>query len=68
VIRLSKHAQERVDAGEVQLAWIALAVQKLIQTRPDPRRLGVTLSFRAVPEFGNRVLRLRIGLTVPMFW
>ena len=57
LIRLSKHARERVDAGEVPLAWIEATIRQPTRTRPDPRRPGVTLSFRTISEFGNRVLR-----------
>jgi hypothetical protein len=57
-VRLSTHAQERVNAGEVRLDWIEATVRHPAQTQPDPRRPSVTLSFRRIQEFGNRVLRV----------
>lgn len=58
MIRLSRHARERVDAGEVLVAWIEMTVQHPAWSRPDPHRVGVTPSFRPIPAFGNRVLRV----------
>ena len=58
VIRLSRHARERVDAGEILREWIDLTIQHPAWIRPDPLRVGVTQSFRAIPEFGNRILRV----------
>jgi hypothetical protein len=57
-VRLSKHAQGRVDAGEVRLDWIEATIRHPAQTQPDPRRPGATLSFRRIQEFGNRTLRV----------
>jgi hypothetical protein len=58
MIKLTVHAQLRVQSGEVRLAWIEAALDRPGWTRPDPRRPGVTLSFRAIPEFAGRVLRV----------
>jgi len=58
MIWLTRHARERVEAGEVQIAWIEETILRPTRTRPDPYRAAVTLSFRAIPEFGGRVLRV----------
>jgi hypothetical protein len=58
MIRLSRHAPERVDAGEVRSEWIEATVLHPDRTRPDPRHLDVTLSFRRIPEFDGRVPRV----------
>lgn len=56
--RLTRHAAERVDAGEVEVAWIAATLDAPDRTAPDHRRPGITLNWRAIPEFGGRVLRV----------
>ncbi len=38
--------------------WIESAVLMPDRTTPDPGRPGVTLSFKAIPERGGRVLRV----------
>lgn len=58
MIRLTRHAQVRVAAGEVKAVWIEAAVRWATYRRADPRHPEVTLSFRAIPEFGGRVLRV----------
>lgn len=58
MIRLSKHARERVDAGEVRWEWIEATILKPDRTRPDRRHPDVILSFHQIAEFGHRVLRV----------
>jgi len=58
VIRLTTHAWERVATGEVALEWIERTVLSPEFERTDVRRPTTTLSFRAIPEFGNRTLRV----------
>jgi hypothetical protein len=56
--RLTRHARERVEAGEVQEAWIAETLSDPDRRAPNPRRPGITLSWRRIPAFGGRVLRV----------
>jgi hypothetical protein len=56
MIKLTAHALERVENGEVARAWIDAAIARPEWSRPDPWRAGVTLSFRAILEFGGRIL------------
>ena len=58
MIRLTQHAMARIDNGEVARAWIDATIAQPDWTRPDPCRAGVTLSFRAIREFGGRELRV----------
>lgn len=58
MIWLTRHARERVEAGEVQVTWIEEAIPRPTWTRPDPNRASVTPSLKAIPEFGGRVLRV----------
>ena len=55
---LTQHAQDAIDEREINPAWIERAVRAPDWTRPDPRRAGVERRFLAVPEYGNRVLRV----------
>ncbi len=57
-IRLTRHARERVDAGEVQAEWIAATIREADWTVPDPRYPGITRSFKSIAAFGGRVLRV----------
>jgi hypothetical protein len=57
-IRLTRHARERVDAGEVRAVWIEETIRGADRTSPDPRRPEVTLSFRTIAMFGGLVLRV----------
>jgi hypothetical protein len=58
VVRLTRHARERVDAGEVWLSWIEAAILHPDRVAPDPRRPSVILSFKRIDEFGGRILRV----------
>lgn len=57
-IRLTAHARERVDAGEVKVKWIEAAVRGVDWTAPDPKPPGITRSFRSIAAFDGRVLRV----------
>lgn len=43
---------------QLDRAWIESAVVMPDRTMPDPRRSGVTLSFKAIPQRGGRILRV----------
>ena len=58
LIRLTRHARERVDAGEVEAEWIEAPIRVPDWTASDPRRPNVSLSFKAIAAFGGRVLRV----------
>lgn len=55
---LTRHVQERIEAGEVALRWIEATLAAPQRIAPDPRRPGVTLSWRPIAEFGDRILRV----------
>lgn len=56
--RLTTHARQRIDAGEVQEAWIAEVLTQPEIERSDPTRPGVTLSWRRIAAAGGRSLRV----------
>jgi Domain of unknown function (DUF4258) len=58
MIRYTKHAMDRIREWRLDRAWVERAVAQPDRAIPDPRRLAVTLSFKAVPERGGRILRV----------
>jgi hypothetical protein len=58
VIRLTKHAQEAMDVRDLAFNWIAEAVSAPDFVEPDPRHPERTRSYKAIAEFGGRVLRV----------
>ncbi len=56
--RLTRHARERVEAGEVLEAWIAETLAAPDWSGEDKLRPGVLRAWRLIPEFGGRVLRV----------
>jgi hypothetical protein len=56
--RVSRHAQERIAAGEVREDWIAETLADPEWERDDPLRPGITLSWRRIAAHGGRALRV----------
>ena len=55
---LTKHAQDAITERKLDLEWIERTVNSPSWRHPDPHRLGVERRFRAIPEFGGRILRV----------
>jgi hypothetical protein len=53
----TQHARDAMDERKIDLAWIERAVRMPEWTIVDSRRPGVERRFRAIPEYGDRVLR-----------
>ena len=53
----TRHARDVIEQRELEPEWIERAVRDPEWRIADPHRLGVERRFRAIPEFGNRVLR-----------
>jgi hypothetical protein len=58
MIRLTKQAQEAVDVRNITLAWIEATVNSPDFVEVDPRHPERTRSYKAVPEYGGRMLRV----------
>lgn len=58
MIKLTIHAAERMQTYGIAWAWVVAAVTAPEWSSPDPRHVGVTRSFRAVPERDGRILRV----------
>lgn len=54
----TRHARDAILERELDQTWIERTVREPDWSRQDPRRPGVQRKFRAIPEFGNRVLRV----------
>jgi hypothetical protein len=54
----TKHARDAIAERELEPDWIDLTVRRPEWTRADPHRAGVERRFRAIPEFGGRILRI----------
>ena len=55
---LTQHAQDAVEERKIDPIWIERTVGTPDRAIPDPRRPGVERRFCAIPEYGNRVLRV----------
>ena len=61
---LTKHAQEAVHEREISIEWIERTLNAPELTLPDPNDVTVERRFRRIPEFGGRVLRVAVNITV----
>jgi uncharacterized protein DUF4258 len=58
MLRLTKHAQEAIAVRNIAFAWFEQAVGSPDLVEVDPRHPGRTRSYKAIAEFGSRVLRV----------
>jgi uncharacterized protein DUF4258 len=57
-LRFTKHAENVILERKVERTWIEKTAREPEWFHPDPRRPDVERRFRAIPEFGGRVLRV----------
>jgi hypothetical protein len=58
MIRLSKHALEAMTVRQIKHAWIETAIANPERVETDPRHFERTRSYKTIPEFGSRILRV----------
>ena len=58
MITLSKHIAEELDERGIRLAYIEAAVAAPDRLTDDPTDRTLRRSFKAIPEFGSRILRV----------
>lgn len=58
MIPLTKHAEEAIDTRSIAFAWIETAISSPDFVGPDPRHPERTRSYKAITEFGGRMLRV----------
>jgi hypothetical protein len=57
MVKLSKHTVDEMDGRGISLTNIEAALASPDRQTPDPNP-GLTCSFKAIPEFGGRILRV----------
>jgi hypothetical protein len=55
---LTEHARQRLRLRELREDWIISTALGPEWIEPEPRYAGAERRFRAIPEFGGRVLRV----------
>ena len=58
MILFTKHAQEAISVREIAVDWIEAAISAPDWIDPDPRHPDRTRSYKAIAEYGARVLRV----------
>lgn len=58
MIRLTKHAREALFKRGIATDWIEAAISVPDRAERDPRHPERTRSYKAIAEFGGRVLRV----------
>ena len=57
-LSFTTHAEDAILERNLDRNWVERAVLEPEWRYPDPYRPGVERRFRAIPEFGGRVLRV----------
>lgn len=63
-LEYTKHALDVMDERNIPVEWIERTVSDLALRLPDRDYPEVERFFRAVPEYGNRVLRVAVNTNV----
>ncbi len=58
MLKLSQHTADEMEGRDIRLAYIEAVLASPDRVVPDPKDPALTRSFKAIPEFGNRVLRI----------
>lgn len=58
MIILTRHAEQEIVRRHITMQWIARVVTAPSRNSPDPRDPSLTRAFKAIPEYGGRVLRV----------
>jgi hypothetical protein len=58
VLRYTQHAEDSIVERELERDWIERTVADPDWSVADPRNPGIERRFRAIPEFGGRILRV----------
>ena len=58
MVRLSKHTADEMQGRGITLPFIEAPLTSPDETEPDPVRPELTRSFKSIPEFGGRTLRV----------
>ncbi len=58
MIRLSKHISDEMQGRGISIGFIERTLASPDRVTPDPVQPGLSRAFRAIAEFGGRVLRV----------
>lgn len=58
MIRLTRHAAEAMELRRISVAWIEATISNPDRFETDPMHAELTRSYRAIAEFGSRILRV----------
>jgi uncharacterized protein DUF4258 len=61
---LTEHARQVLEQREVQIEWLELTLNEPTLKMPDPDDRSLERWYRAIPEYGSRVLRVVVYLSV----
>lgn len=61
---ITHHARKVLEERGIPLEWMERAFAEPEQIFPDPEDAQVERRFRRIPEFGDRVLRVAVNVTV----
>ena len=58
VLILTAHAQTRMRSRQIKAQWVEATVREPLWTERDPQDRQIERRFRAIHEFGERILRV----------
>jgi Domain of unknown function (DUF4258) len=58
MIRLTEHAERELRRRAIAFEWVEAAIAAPDRAEQDPRDPALTRSFKAIPDFGHRLLRV----------
>ena len=61
---LTRHARKALAEREIPIEWVERAFSQPELRLPDPDDAAVERRYRKIPEFGGRVLRVAVNITV----
>jgi uncharacterized DUF497 family protein len=62
--RLTQHAQDALEKRQIAVAWVERVLARPEWMEPDPLDAALEHRLAAIPEFGNRVLRVIVNGSV----
>ncbi len=65
-LAITAHARVRMHSRQVRMDWVELTVRTPDWSEPDPRDPAIERRFRAIKEFGGRILRVACIETATM--
>jgi uncharacterized DUF497 family protein len=59
--RLTQHARDALEKRQIAVAWLERVLARPEWTEPDPVDAALEHRLAAIPELGNRVLRVVVN-------